>query len=122
MERARSYANPPAHVWQLEIDHANLTSGTPGLISLIQVCGIRKTDALALQLSCATMNVPKQMNLWFFASDGIEQLGASEMHHVARALIEIPTGGVCVISTSRCSEMLSQYFAAAVPRGYMKAP
>jgi hypothetical protein len=88
LERARCYANLPAHVWQLEVDHANLASGMAGLIALIQVCGIHETDTLALQLSRATMNVPKQMHLWLLAPDGIEQLGASEMHHVRRGLIE----------------------------------
>ena len=59
-----------------------------GPIALVQVCRVHETDAVAFYLSCATMNVPKQMHLWLLTPDGIKQLGASEMQRLRRGLIE----------------------------------
>ena len=63
----------------LEVDHANPPGGMTGLIALIQVCRVYETDAIAFYFACATMNMPKQVDLWLLAPNGIEQLGASEM-------------------------------------------
>ncbi len=63
----------------LKIDYANLPGGMAGLIALIQVCRVHETDAVAFYLSCATMNMPKQVDLWLLAPNGIEQFSASEM-------------------------------------------
>ena len=64
----------------LEVDHANPPGGMTGLIALISgMPRLPETDAIAFYFACATMNMPKQVDLWLLAPNGIEQLGASEM-------------------------------------------